>query len=328
VTPLGAAIQRLPRSLVDAILAGWFVVVSATLVLGPLTKGEALRWGWDAVVYVRAGQALLNGGNPWLVSEFGIGFAAPPPSLLPYLPFVWLPDTAVAAAWVAIAAGSAVYAVRRLSLPWWWLAFPPVVFGVLAGSSAPLVLALLVRGGVIADAAAVVARVYAALPLVLLARWRGLVAAGVVVVATAPFVDWPGFAAEWSTVVGRFVTQTSGGASSAISPPLFALAALALLLLGRRRAAWLIVPALWPYTQLYYASIALPVLAEMPLVALAIASPATPGLIAVGLAAQVVLERVTGRATPAEPPPSERHASRVVPAPPAPAAPPTSGGHD
>ena len=41
-------------------------------------------------------------------------------------------------------------------------------------------------------------------------------------------------------------------------PMLLPVAGLALILMGRRRAAWWIVPVLWPSTQWYYASLVMP----------------------------------------------------------------------
>jgi hypothetical protein len=325
------------------LLAAWFAVISATWILGPATRGNDLWFGWDAVVYTQAARDLLAGGDPWVTQVFSINFAGPPTSLLPFLPFVALPDTLVAAAWVAIGFGSSLYAIRRLGLPMWWLAFPPVVIGIAAGSSAPLVVALVVKAGfadrmfrveraeaaeaadtahagesadiagpvrllpvdgdfgvlltrrVAAGAAAILIRPYVALPAILLARWRSLILAAAAVVVTAPFLAWPAFINDLPQVEQALVNQANGGLSAAGSPILILLAVTGMFALGRRRAAWLIVPALWPNTQLYYASLALPVLAEMPLVALAIASPATPGLIAVGIYAQAVWERLSRR---------------------------------
>lgn len=293
------------------IMAAWFGTISAYYLIGPpIFRGDPPLLGWDAIAYTHAARALLEGGDPWATQALGIFFAAPPPSLLPYLPFIALPDAAVAAAWVSIGIVCSWYAVETLRLPRWWLLFPPVVLGTAAGSTAPLVLALLVRSGVVADAAAVVLRIYAALPLLLLGRWRALVAAAIAVAATAPFLGWPTFISELPAVQRALANQAGGGVSASVSPVLFAIAVVALVALGRRRAAWLIVPALWPQAQLYYASIALPVLGGMPLVALAIASPATPGLIAIGLAAHAVAERLGRRLSP-EPVPtrSERDGS-------------------
>jgi hypothetical protein len=337
------------------LLAAWFVVISATWILGPATRGNSLWFGWDAVVYTQAARDLLAGADPWATQVFSINFAGPPTSLLPFLPFVALPDSIVAGVWVAIGFASSLYSIRRLSLPMWWLAFPPVVIGIAAGSSAPLVLALVVKAGfadrmfrvepaegeqsagegaavdgaviegtaaehpetaapgpvrllpvdgdfgvlltrrVAAGAAAILIRPYVALPAILLARWRTLILAAVAVVVTAPFLAWPSFFHDLPQIQQALVNQASGGLSAAGSPLLIVLAVTGMFALGRRRAAWLIVPALWPNTQLYYASLALPVLAEMPLVALAIASPATPGLIALGIYAQAVWERLSRR---------------------------------
>ncbi len=47
----------------------------------------------------------------------------------------------------------------------------------------------------------------------------------------------------------------------------------ALVALWKRGAEWLAVPALWPYTQLHYAAIALPVAAKDPVVAFLLSFP-------------------------------------------------------
>lgn len=52
----------------------------------------------------------------------------------------------------------------------------------------------------------------------------------------------------------------------------------------------MVVPTLWPETQLYYAVIALPVLARMPFVTLSLSIP-IPGLIVAGLLAQAAIDR-------------------------------------
>jgi hypothetical protein len=291
----GACMRWNWQAAINAGLAIWFTIISATLAFGPVLLGRGVRLGWDAIVHTHAAQALVAGTDPWAVELFGISFAAPPPSLLPYLPFAWLPDVLIAAAWIAIGAASSIYAVRRIGLAWWWLLFPPLVLGVLAGSTAPLVLALLVRGGAVADAAAILARTYAALPVLILGRWRGLVIAAAVVVATLPFLGWSQFIAALPSITSTLSIQSNGGLSATVEPILFVVAAGALILLGRRRAAWLVVPGLWPDTQLYYTSIALPVIGEMPIVALALASPASPGLIAASLAAQAIAERLRPR---------------------------------
>ena len=78
-------------------------------------------------------------------------------------------------------------------------------------------------------------------------------------------------------------------------PLLVPFAVVFLILLGRRRAAWLLVPALWPDAQLHYASIAMPILAEVPLIAFALAMPQLPWLVVAGLGGQVAIDRLARR---------------------------------
>lgn len=274
--------ERLFRPVLIAV----FTVVTVGLAIPPLLVG--LPFGWDAVVYTEAARAWLEGANPWTSQGYAIGYAAPPPSFLPYVPFAPLPDPVVSAAWIAIALGCAVYCLRRLELPAWWLLFPPVSLGIMTGSSALLVTALLVRAGVIAEGLAVLVRIYAALPLVLLGHWRSLLVAGGLLLLSLA-LPWSLFLEQRDRVEALFgqVSNLSAVAFPWLSP----FAILGLVLLGRQRAAWLIVPALWPSTQLYYAVIALPVISAAPFVALAIAIP-VPGLIVVGMLAQAFWERL------------------------------------
>jgi hypothetical protein len=270
---------------VRAVLIAVFVVVTLRLAIPPLVVG--LPFGWDAVVYTQAAREWLQGGNPWMLRGYANGFAAPPPSFLPFVPFTLLPDQVVSVLWVGIALLSAVYCLRRIGLPAWWLLFPPVSLGIMTGSSALLVTALLLRGSVLTDGFGVITRIYAALPLVVLGRWRSLVVAGVLLLASAP-MPW-GLYWEERARVGQLLEGTAD-LSAASAPWLVPLAVVGLVLLGRWRAAWLIVPTLWPNTQLYYSVIALPVLGSMPLLALTMAVP-IPGMIVLGIFAEVALER-------------------------------------
>jgi hypothetical protein len=279
------------------VLAAWFAIASTALVVGRVLLGAPFWFGSEAVLGTHAARALLAGGNPWTTEFLGTTFTAPPPSLLPYLPFVILPDEIVAAAWVAIGIGSAIYSVRKLQLAAWWLAFPPLVAGVIAGSPAPLMVALLLRAGaadslrgIAINAAAVVLHPFAALPTLALGRWRAALAAFDVALVSVPFLAWATFIGTAGGVAAAIHLQTNGGLSAAVSPGLFLLAGAGLIALGPQRGAWLIVPALWPNAPFAYAVLALPVLAEMPLVAAALASPAAPGLIAYGIAAQCGIE--------------------------------------
>jgi hypothetical protein len=280
----------------DLALITWFAALSAFSILSSILENA---FGWDALIYSHAARALLAGENPWGPAGATALYAGPPPGLLPYLPFAAVPDPIVAGAWVVIAGACAIYVVRHLGLPAWWLLFPPVVVAILAGSTALPVIALLVRGGALAEGIGVAFRPYAAVPLAVLGRWRGTLAAAAIVIVTAPFLDWPRYLADFAGITATLAEQSKGGQSAAVVPWLIPVAAICVLLLGRKRAAWLIVPALWPFTQGYYGVIALPVVAGVPFVALAMAINNLPiiypGVIVVGLVAQVVAERIGRR---------------------------------
>jgi hypothetical protein len=286
---------RMPLGRTDLVLVIWFTTMSVYRVIGPAIAGP-VDFGWDAVVYTRAARALLDGGNPWLAGIPNATFAAPPPSLIPFLPFAYLPEPVVQATWVGLGIVAAIYVIRRLRLAWWWLLFPPLLLSMAAGSSALPLVALLVRGGIYGDAAGAVGRIYSAVPLALLGRWRALLVAGLTIVATAPFLAWDRYLRDLPVITARLAEQSGGGNSATAIPILIPVALLGLFLLGRRKAAWLAVPALWPNAQEYYAVIALPVAAEVPLATMAMATPLVPGIIAVGLFLQGAWDRLRGRA--------------------------------
>lgn len=262
--------ERPPAWLPRVVLVSVFVLVDLRLVLPPLVVGLPL--GWDAVVYSEAARALFAGGDPWTAQGYAITFAAPPPSLIPFLPTAWLPDGLVSILWVGINAASAVYVVARLGLPRWYLLFPPVVLSTIAGSGALPLTALMVAGH---GSLAIVGRLYNVVPYLILGRWRPLLVAAFLLALTLPW--WPAF-------LESDARETLARQSEGLSAPLWMVpfALLGLVLLGRQNAAWLIVPVLWPSTQPYYAVIALPVLARMPLVALSLAIP-VPGLAVAGM---------------------------------------------
>lgn len=275
------------------ILPVWFGLMSLVVLSPQIFMGRQL--GWDAIAYTNAARTLLSGGDPWAPTSAGITYAAPPPSLLAYVAFAPLPDAVVAPVWVLIAGLSAVYAIRRLGLPGWWLLFPPVAHGIATGGTALPVLALLVHGGAVAGAAAVTLRVYAAVPLLILGRWRALGLALVVIAVTSPFLAWPAFLGDLGRISGVLTSQSDGGSSVVAIPILIPVTLVALAALGRRRAAWLLVPVLWPSSQLYYAVIALPALASAPFIAIGLAVPGAPLAVAISVMSEAVYERVAAR---------------------------------
>ncbi len=287
---LRSMLGRLPVTPTELVLILWFTVMSIRRVVGPAIAGP-VDLGWDAVAYTRAARALLDGGNPWTAGiPFGT-YAAPPPSLIPFLPFAYLPDLIVQAFWVGLNVVSAIYVLRKLRLQAWWLLFPPLLLAIVAGSSALPLVALLVRGGVVAEAGAVVGRIYSAIPLLVLGKWRPLLLAAAAILVTAPFLAWDHFIRDLPRINALLATQSGGGSSATAVPILIPVAIVGLLLLGRRKAAWLAVPALWPNAQEYYAVIALPVAASVPFVTMTMATAFAPGLIAIGLLVQGVWDR-------------------------------------
>jgi hypothetical protein len=285
---------RFPLTPWGLVLLVWFTVMSVWRVIGPALVSP-VDFGWDAVIYARAARALLEGGNPWHAGTPDVLYAGPPPGMIPFLPFAFLPDIVTQVVWVGLSIASAFYVFRRLRLPLWWFLFPPVLLAIAAGSSALPLVALMVRGGVVAEAAAVVGRIYSAVPLLVLGKLRPLLVAAAVIAVTAPFLAWDIYLRDLPIINGLLAAQSSGGKSALAVPILIPFAIVGLLLLGRRRAAWLAVPALWPNAQEYYAVIALPIAIEVPLVTLAMATPLTPGIIAVGLFAQGVWNRMQPR---------------------------------
>lgn len=283
----------------------WFGFYSVWTTYWAVVAGDL---GGDGRLYTMAASAWLAGEDPWRtwVDWHGGGagriyFGAPPPTLLFFAPFTPLPPEVAGLAWVAIDAVAIVAIVRRLKLPWWWLLFPPGVVATVAGNPEPVMLALLVlfRGRL--AALAPLLKPYAAIPLAGERRWRSLLVAAAILVLTAVLLPWGTFLAELDRV--RAVLEDQAANLSAWAyPVLIPASVLALASLGLRRAAWLAVPVLWPSSQIHYALVSLPVVAGVPLLAVAFSLP-LPGAPAVGvicLAAWLLLRRMAVRRRQAE----------------------------
>jgi hypothetical protein len=266
----------------------WHVVLMAAFTLG---TGRTLAsvilvppiLGSHATIYTGAARAWLAGGDPWSVGPPIVIFAGPPTMLLPFAAFTRLPDSAVAFISVVGAAAIALWSIRRLGLPTYWLLFPPLSGSILLGHPEVLVLALLVLGGPLSGLAAII-KPYAAFALLAERRWQAMGVAVAAVVVTAPFLPWTRFLDELSTISANLSRQAQG--DSAFGNPLLMLVAFAALArIGLRRALWLATPVLWPYAQVIYRVGSIPALS--PLIAACWALP-IPGSALAGIVLEAV----------------------------------------
>ena len=266
-------------------LAVWFGIISA-MRLSVLVTGEA---GFDARLYLTATRACLTGADPW-ISIGAQRFAAPPPTLLPLAPIAILPESIGVAVMIALAVVGAVATVRILRLPWWWILFPPFLDAAWNGNPQNVLVPLILLG---AGPVAAFLKIYAVVPMALTLRWRALLVTGAALLVTAPFLPWGSYIAKFGDLSAALATQSDGGLSATALPWLIPVAVAALLFAGRERAAWLAVPALWPTTQWYYSTLAVPALT--PLAAAVIAIP-VPGAAVVAAVIVAVTRRNTSLA--------------------------------
>lgn len=243
-----------------------FAIVTAERLLGAYTLGT---FAIDLRIYRAAADAALHGIDPWSVGVLGLTFAGPPPTLLPYLPAAFLPEAVAVALYGAVTLGAALLALRTLGLPVWWLAFPPISDSLIVLNPDVIVIALLVALPRLAWLS-VVLKIYAVVPLALTGRWRSLLVGLLVCLASMPI--WPAFLAARDSIEGSLAAQSFGG-MSAWGTWLLVPTAIALAVLWKRGAEWLAVPALWPYTQLHYSALALPVAARSAVVAFLLSFP-------------------------------------------------------
>jgi hypothetical protein len=282
------------RAMGPAALATYFASISAALVLQFAVRAPN-SLGFDIRLYRMAADAWLAGSDPWLPSldfdavQTGLHYAGPPPTLIPFLVLAWIPIDILVLLVVLASATAAVWTLRRLGLPGWWMLFPPIVEGIWVGNLNIFVIALLVSGGAITGSVAAIFKLYAVVPLLLLGRWRPILLAGIVLAVTVPFLPWGQFGEAYPEIASSLARQAWGGETGLLSSPLVTIGGLiGLILLGLPRAAWLAVPVLWPATQLHYTVLALPALTP----ALAVfAAPHHPGWLAFGVILYALWER-------------------------------------
>ena len=246
-----AFVRRRTDWIVPAAFFGLSVIVVLKYVFTPVWVGI------DASLYAAASAAWIGGSDPWAVNQVGIYYAAPPPTLLPFVPFAWMPPVVVSLSWIVGSFILAWLAIRALKLPLWWMAFPPIVDGALVGNPDVAVLALLVVGGGRLGALAPFLKIYALIPMLGERRWRQVALSAVLLAASWFILPWDRWFAALPVITTHLIT-TSATTSIFGQPVLMVIAMIALLSLGLRRAGWLAVPILWPYTQFHYAAISVP----------------------------------------------------------------------
>ncbi len=244
-------------------LPAWFAVIDLLWIVNPTALGI------DARHYQRATDAWLAGGDPWTVAEHGVTYAAGPHTLLFYVPTSFLPLGVSTAVWMALGIAASAWLVRRLGLPWWWIAFPPLAHSIWNGNPQTIALALLVYGGPIAAALAVGLKLYVGVPL--LGRWRDLAITVIFLAVTLPLLPWRLYLEQGLGV--HNLLQTAWNGSAWRVPILIPPTLLALWVLRRRGAEWFAIPAVWPGTEFYYVAMALPAVAGYPVLAAALALP-------------------------------------------------------
>jgi hypothetical protein len=276
--------------------------------------------GFDSRIYLHAAQTWLGGGDPWTAGvarhSWGPGapdafyyFTGPPPTVLVFAPFAWLSDDAFTVGWMALTVASAIYSLRRLHLPVWWILFPPLALAVFVGNPHVVCLALILSGWRGLQALAPAAKAYAVFPMIGERQWRALgifaVAGAVSVIVLWPL--WVQYVTDYPSIQAWISNATWGGFSASRDPRLFAVLAAAigaLFLIDRRAAGWLSVPALWPAAEFFYASFALPLRSPWLMAALAVpgtqADAFVPWTICAYIVVRLVLHLVRGEGAGAE----------------------------
>jgi hypothetical protein len=264
--------SRWTRRIGSALLFFWFAywtwqVIGDTFSAWPYHLDVI---GVDGRLYYRAAGMWVSGGDPWTAytatNTWPPGpqwihflFTGPPPTVLAFVPFVWIPESIFVIAWLGLTAAAAVYALRRLHLPVWWILFPPLAQGILVGNPHVVCLALLLSGSRWLQALAAPMKAYAVVPMIGERQWRalGLLIVGLAISLVIFWPLWAQYFKEYSTVQDWLIGATHWNPDRTLYVAA-AVALGALALIDRRAASWLAVAALWPGGQFFYLSFILP----------------------------------------------------------------------
>ncbi|HEX7591408.1 MAG TPA: hypothetical protein VF375_05600 [Candidatus Limnocylindrales bacterium] len=264
------------RRMAPVVLFIWFAYWGWSSIAGAFTDWPAHldTVGIDGRLYYRAAAMFMHGGDPWTAytstntwppgsTQVHFFFTGPPPTVLAFVPFVWIPEPIFVAGWMALTIAAAFYTLRRLHLPFWWVLFPPMMQGILVANPQVVCLALMLAGSSWLRALAAPMKAYALIPMVALRQWRALVILALAGLASIVLFWplWSMYRADFAATDKWLVETTGGGWSAARDPGLWAVAAVLVVLLAlmnRRDAGWLAVPSLWPASQFFYATFVLP----------------------------------------------------------------------
>jgi len=264
-------------------LPAWFIVIDVLWILKPIT------FAIDARHYQKAAAAWLSGGDPWQTYEMGVRYASGPHTLLFYAPTSFVPFDLAVTLWMVAGAAAAVWVVRRLDVPLWWVAFPPLMHAIWNGNPQTIMLALLLVGHPLASAAAAGLKLYAMVQL--LFQPRHFIVAGALLAVTLLILPWQLYLANGGGVADHLNDAWNG--SAARFPLLLIPTVAALWILRAKGGQWWSIPAVWPATQFYYVATVLPAVAKRPVLAAFTAIPVpllVPGVV-IWLAVQELRER-------------------------------------
>jgi hypothetical protein len=244
----------------------------------------------DAHIYFRATAAWLDGANPWATAYREVPFAAYPPTLLLNVPLIPFGETAAVAFWVVANTLAVAIVIWRLHLPLWTVLIHPFVEGWLAASPDLTLAGLVLAGG---GWLAAISKPYSAPAILAGRKWRQLLVAGAVGLATLPLLPWQMFYESRVEVAQAFASFAGRPVSAAGNLPLMALVATALVTLGWRRGWMLFTPGLLAQ-QPHYMVFSLEAVRWSRILALAMTIP-LPHAAAVGVILFTVYEHLSNR---------------------------------